>query len=175
METILTAFIVLALILFAALTVFNGTMQAQENLYVGWQEVQTRLGDQLRTDLTPIAAATKSSGGVVEITLRNDGDTRLMDFQTWDVIVQYNTAPGDYLLDWLTPLTGEPGNGEWSVVGLYTNAAAAKTEIYEPDILNPDEEMVIRLRLLPPVGPNTTNLVNITTSNGIGTAVQFTR
>ncbi len=175
METILTAFIVLALILFAVLTTFHGYLQAQDTLRVGWQEVQTRLSDQTHTDLTPLTAITKSSGAVVELTLRNDGDTRLMDFPTWDVIVQYYTAPGHYQIDWLTPINGEPGNGEWSVIGLYSNAAAATPEFYQPGIFNPGEEMLIRLRLLPPVGPSSINLVNITTRNGVGTAMQFIR
>ncbi len=175
MENILTTFIIIALILFAVLTTFHGYMQAQETLRVGWQEVQTRMGDQIHTDLTPLTAVTQSSGAIVELVLRNDGDTRLLDFHTWDVIVQYYTAPGDYKVEWITPITGEPAKGEWSVIGLYSDAAAAAPEFYEPGIFNPGEEILIRLRLLPPVGPNTTNLVNITTHNGVGTSIQFSR
>ena len=175
MENILTAFIIITLILFAVLTTFNGYLEAQESLRVGWQEVQTRMREQMHTDLTPLIATSQSSGSVVELTLRNDGDTRLMDFHTWDVIVQYYTAPGSYRIEWITPMSGEPGNGEWSVIGIYSDAAAVTPEFYEPGILNPGEEMLIRLRLLPPVGPNTTNLVNITTGNGVGTSMHFSR
>ncbi|MBK9050786.1 MAG: hypothetical protein IPL78_07705 [Chloroflexi bacterium] len=107
----MTTFIIIALILFAVLTTFHGYLEAQETLRVGWQEVQIRMREQMHTDLTPLIATSQSSGSVVELTLRNDGDTRLMDFHTWDVIVQYYTAPGSYRVEWITPITGEPAKG----------------------------------------------------------------
>ncbi|MCA9874876.1 MAG: hypothetical protein KC441_14495 [Anaerolineales bacterium] len=175
METILTAFIVLALILFATLTIFSGYLNAQDTLRVSWQEMQTRLNDQLHTDLSPVRAETRSSGAVIELTLRNDGDTRLTDFDSWDVVLEYYTPPGDYEIDWYTYMDGEPAAGEWSVAGLYQDAATAEGEVFEPGILNPGEELVIRLRVLPPVGPNTTNMATISAANGVGTSILFTR
>jgi len=175
METILTAFIVLALILFATLTIFSGYLNAQDTLRLSWQEMQTRLNDQLHTDLSPIQTQIKSSGAVIELTLRNDGDTRLTDFASWDVILEYYTPPGDYEIDWYSYMEGEPAAGEWSVVGLYQDAATAEREHFEPGILNPGEEIVVRLRALPPVGPNTTNRAAISPANGVGTSILFTR
>jgi len=175
METILTAFIVLALILFATLTIFSGYLNAQDTLRVSWQEMQTRLSDQLHTDLSPVGAVTRSSGAVIELTFRNDGDTRLTDFQDWDVIVEYYTPPGDFEVGWYSFLDGEPAAGEWSVVGLYQDAAAAESEVFEPGILNPGEEMVVRIRVLPPVGPNGTNMALISANNGVSASIQFAR
>ncbi len=175
METILTAFIVLALILFATLTIFGGYLNAQDTLRIGWQEMQTRLNDQLHTDLSVAQVETKSSGAVIELTLRNDGDTRLADFASWDVIVEYYTPSGDFQVGWYTYIDNEPAAGEWSVVGLYQNAATAEGEVYEPGIFNPGEELVMRLRTLPPVGPNATNMALVSTANGVGTSLQFTR
>ncbi len=176
METILTAFIVLTLILFAALTIFAGYLNAQETLRLAWQEMQTRLSDQFHTDLAPVVAEAKSSGAVIELTLRNEGDTRLTDFAAWDVIVQHYSAPGDYYIDWFSYVgQGEPVDGEWSVVGIYQDAATAEGELFEPGIWNPGEELLVRLRVLPPVGPNSTNMATITTANGVGISMQFTR
>jgi len=61
------------------------------------------------------------------------------------------------------------------VVGLYQDAATAEREHFEPGILNPGEEIVVRLRALPPVGPNTTNRAAISPANGVGTSILFTR
>ncbi|MBP6470720.1 MAG: hypothetical protein KBE23_18570 [Chloroflexi bacterium] len=175
METILTAFIVLALILFASLTIFTSYLSAQDTLRASWQEMQTRLSDQMHTDLTPILAQTKSSGAVIELTLRNDGDTRLADFANWDVIAEYYTPPDDLAVGWYTYNTGEPAAGEWSVIGIYIDAATAEGEVFEPGILNPGEEVLLRLRVLPPVGPNTTNMLTIAAENGVSASMQFVR
>ncbi|MBK6326926.1 MAG: hypothetical protein KA362_14925 [Chloroflexi bacterium] len=175
METILTAFIVLALILFASLTIFTGYLNAQDTLRASWQEMQTRLSDQMHTDLTPILAQTKSSGAVIELTLRNDGDTRLADFADWDVIVEYYTPPGDLAVGWYSYNVGEPAAGEWSVIGIYIDAATAEGEVFEPGILNPGEEVLLRLRALPPVGPSTTNMLTIAAENGVSASMQFVR
>lgn len=175
METILTAFIVITLILFAALTIFTGYLTAQDTLRAAWQEMEDRLAAQRRTDLTPLLAETQSSGAVIELTLRNEGDTRLTDFDAWDVMTQYYTAPGDYQILWFRYVEDEPASGEWCVIGIYLDAATATPEMYEPGILNPGEEMLLRLRVVPPVGPNTTNLAVISTDTGVTMSMMFTR
>lgn len=175
METVLTAFIILILILFAGMTLFQGYMEAQDTLRAAWQEMEDRLSAQAHTDLTPISAVTKSAGAVVEIVLRNDGDTRLVEFEAWDVIVQYYTASSSYNVAWLDYVAGSPGTAEWSVLGIYMDAAAAQPEVFEPGILNGGEELVLQLRLVPPVGPNSVNLATVATDNGTVTSTTFTR
>lgn len=175
METVLTAFIVLTIVLFAVLTLFQGALTAQDTIQASWQEMEARLGERARTDLTPISAETKSSGSVVEVTVRNDGDTKLADFDQWDVVVHYYTASSNYHITWLPYVDAEPSQGEWTVAGIYLDAAAAVSEMYEPDILNPGEEALVRIRVSPPVGPNTTNLAAFATANGVTASTFFTR
>ncbi|MCB8942982.1 MAG: hypothetical protein H6658_04440 [Ardenticatenaceae bacterium] len=175
MESVLTAFIIILLILFGGLTLFQDSLTAQETLHISWQEMETRLTEQAHTDLTPISAETKSSGSVIELVLRNDGDTRLVDFANWDIIVQYYTASSNYNIAWLAYDASAPTAGEWTVVGIYSDTANAISEQFEPQILNPGEEMLLRLRVVPPIGPNTTNLATIATDNGTTTATLFTR
>ena len=176
MESVLTAFIAIIIILFATLTHYHSTLSAQDTMQVSWQEMKERLGEQARTDLSPIGAQTSSAGAVVELTLRNDGETKLADFDQWDVIVQYYEAPTVYHIDWLLYVDGsEPVSNEWTVVGIYLDAAGAVPEAYEPGILNPGEEVILRLRVSPPVGPDTTNLATLSTSNGISASAIFTR
>lgn len=175
METVLTAFLVITILLFAVLTLFQAQLAAQDTLQIAWQEMEERTGDQARTDLTSLAAATKSSGSIIEITLRNDGDTRLTDFEQWDVIVQYYTASSKYQVAWLPFVIGEPAHSEWMVLGIYQDAAAATSEMYEPDILNPGEQILLRLRVNPPVGPNSSNLATIAAPNGVTVSAAFTR
>ena len=176
METAIAALIILTVVLFGALTIAQVYLSSQDAIMTSWREMEERLGERARTDLSPIGAEAKSEGAIVEITLKNEGDTKLADFDRWDVIVQYYRANGDYLIKWL-PYTevAPPGDNQWTVVGIYLDASGAIPEVYEPDILNPGEEMIIRMKVSPPVGPATTNLATIGTPNGIGTSADFTR
>ena len=175
METALAALIIITIVLFGALTIAHTFLSAQDVILTSWREMETRLGERTRTELSAIGTEVKSSGAIVEITLRNTGTTKLADFDQWDVIVQYYTASGTYEIDWLSYTeVSDPGNGQWTVVGIYLDAAGAVSEIYEPGIVNPGEEVVLRARVLPAVGPNSTNLATVAVANGISVETVFT-
>jgi archaellum component FlaF (FlaF/FlaG flagellin family) len=175
METVLTAIIILTLLLFAAGTLFEGYMTAQDIIRVSWQEVENRRAEQTRTSLIAVDAQTKSSGSVVELTLRNNGSVKLADFDQCDLIIQHYSASSAYAINWLPYVAGAPANNEWSVVGIYMDAAGLIPEVFEPGILNPGEEMVIQAKVIPPVGPGSTNLASFSTENGVGVTAVFTR
>jgi archaellum component FlaF (FlaF/FlaG flagellin family) len=185
METVLTALVIIAIIVFAVLTLTEAFLSAQDTVRASWQELERRWGEQARTDLSPVGTQIKSDGAVVELTLRNDGDTKLADFDQWDVIVQYYEVEIEdddppvyqyhYHIYWLPYVESEPVTNEWKVVGIYLDAAGAVPETYEPGILNPGEEILLRLRVSPPVGPDTANLVALSTSNGVGATTIFAR
>lgn len=175
METVLTAFIVITLLLFVGLTLFQGFLETQDDMQATWREMEDRLEQKSHTTLTPLNAESKSSGSVIELTLRNDGTTKLADFADWDVIVQHYSASTSYYVGWLPYVAHEPTGSEWTVVGIYGDTASLEAEVFEPDILNPGEEILLRVRVMPPVGPSTTNLAVISTDNGVVVPMVFTR
>ena len=46
-------------------------------------------------------------------------------------------------------------------------------EVYEPNILNPGEEMKIRAKISPSSGAASTNWITVATANGIPASVLF--
>ena len=175
MESILAALIVIMLILFTALTGAYNFMSSQDTLQGTWQEMQDRVNERARTDLTPIDTQIQSSGAVVELTLRNDGDARLADFDQWDLIFQYYEELGGHYVYWLSYNAGEPVTNEWTVAGIYQDATSSDPEVFEPGILNSGEEIVLRARVSPSVGTGTTNLAALSTANGVNASTIFTR
>jgi hypothetical protein len=133
------------------------------------------MDDQARTSLLPLEAHTANLGTVVEFALRNNGSARLTNFDRWDVILQYYDAgtPAVYHTTWLPFTDQNPGGGEWTVAGIYLSADTAREEVYEPGILNPGEEVILRLRGTVPVGAGTAAQVSVATGNGIGTSIIF--
>lgn len=173
METVIPALIVITLLLLAAFMISEQALSAQESVATSWLEMQERVEERARTDISPVGTATSYDGSTVEVTLRNDGDTKLADFEQWDVIVQYDsTGNGDYdVVEWLSYPEGaevgsEPLDDEWRVSEILLDA-------FDPDILNPEEEMVIKLRVSPPITP--TGRAIITTPNGVTASTIFAR
>lgn len=174
METVVAALIVLTLLLFGGLMLAQQHLLSQESMILTWQTMEARLETRAQTDLATVGAETRSSGAVIEMTLRNDGQTKLADFEHWDLIVEYQSATGTHI-EWLPYTAGAPTNNEWSVSGIYVDAAALTPEAYDPDILNPGEEMVLRARVLPVVQAGSVNRVMVRSTNGIGATAIFTR
>ena len=176
METVLPAIIVMVIMLFAILTDAYTFTQAQTRIQAGQQVMQTRMGDQSRTALTAVDTQVSQDGDSVDATFRNSGSTRLTDFAQWDLIVNFYDDQHTYRTLWLPFHTGSsPTVQEWALVGLYMDAANAIPEVYEPGILNPGEEMVIRLRVPSPAQPGVAGQVIVTTPNGITSSIFFTR
>lgn len=140
-----------------------------------WKEMGERAGEIRRTELSVVNATTQDGGALVDITLGNEGQKALDSYALWDVIMQYYDGGGSYHIQWLPYIEGAPGNNEWTVEGIYLDASGGTPEVFEPGMLNPGEEMVVRIRLEPSVGSNTTNWAVISTFNGIVTWATVTR
>jgi hypothetical protein len=181
MESALSSIILFTVGIFAALTISHTFLETQDVLWVSEQTREEEILERERTDLEITGAETQSSGSIVRVTLRNSGQVKLADFDRWDVVVQYYTPPlleddpNIYEVDWLPYTAGSPNNMEWTVSGIYVDATTLTPEVFEPGILNPDEEMVIQARVAPSVAMTTTNMITINTMNGITASSHFIR
>ncbi len=166
METAIATLIILTVVLFGVLTLTHAYLSAQDTILESWREMEERLGDRARTDLSPVSAETNGLGSQVYVTLSNDGDTKLADFDQWDVIVQYDTDnDGDHdVVEWFSYHAPPPLNGEWS---------KAIGENFEPGIFNPGETMAITIAVSSEI--SSTGVAIIATPNGISTSKDFTR
>ena len=166
MEASISALIILTVVLFGALTLTYAYISAQDTILESWREMEERLGERARTNLSPVSAETNGSGSQVYVTLSNDGDTKLADFDQWDVIVQYDTDDdGDHdAVEWLTYHAPPPIDGEWS---------KAIEENFEPGIFNPGETMAITISVSSEI--SSTGVAIIATPNGISASKDFTR
>ena len=173
MEAALPGVIIIGLLMLVMFTIAYGYFSSQDVLMKSWREMEERLGDRARTHATAVEATTAAGGDLVEVTIRNAGDTKLADFDHWDVIVQYHETGGSYYVEWL-PYNGVTQDRWWGVGGLYVDASAGTPEAYEPDIFNPTEELVVQLWLSPTVAIDSVNLVTIATPNGISASTVFT-
>ncbi|HEX77525.1 MAG TPA: hypothetical protein G4O03_03815 [Dehalococcoidia bacterium] len=175
MSSAIVSLISIAIILFGTLAMSQGSFSAVEAISGSWKQAGEWVGEIRRTDLAPVVASVHTEGQIVEITLRNEGEAALGDFPRWDVVVQYYGADGNYYIKWLPYTEGapDPENNEWAVSGIYLDAQGGTPEVFEPGILNPQEEVVIQIGLTPGVEVDSTNWAIIVTPNGVVTSVAF--
>ena len=137
--------------------------QASYSSTSGLGEIGQRDETIIRTILTPISAS-QPAANTFELILQNDGQTRLADFGKWDIIVHYYDASANYSIKWLPFTESALGDNEWELAWIKLNGAA---EVFEPNVFNPGEQMMIRGQLNPPVGVGTTNMVVVSTPSGV--------
>jgi flagellar protein FlaF len=170
METAITALIVIGVMLLAILSVSDRSITAQSVISEAAREMQEREGERARTNLEVLSATSSAQGQFVQVTVKNSGLTKLADFQVWDVLLDYSDGTAERVR-WYPYGSGV---NKWDEQ-LYQVASPPSAEFFDPGIFNPGEEMVITVEVSPAVGSGTTNLVSITSPNGITASAVFTR
>ena len=171
METVLVSLICIALIVFGGMTMSQGFMTTVDTSTTGLEDIRQRGETLIRTELTPVSS-NLTAANTLEIILENTGQAKLADFDKWDFFVQYYDDTGTYYTKWLPHTGGTLGDNEWEVLGISINGEA---EIYEPNVLNQSESILLVAQLDPAVGDNTTNMVVVATPDGITASTYFTR
>ena len=169
METAIVSLICIALVVFGGMTMSQGFLTSVDTSTVGLEEIGQRDETIMRTELSSVTAS-QPAANTLEITLENSGQTKLADFDKWDVIVQYYDGTGTYYSKWLPYTEGTLGDNEWELVWIRLNGAA---EVFGPNVLNPEEELMIRAQLNPSAGAGTTNMVVVATPSGITASTYF--
>lgn len=169
METVIVSLICIALIVFGGMTMSQGFMTSVDASTTGLEEIGQRDETIMRTELLAVSASLPAAN-TLEVILENSGQIKLADFDKWDIIIQYYDSTGSYHVVWL-PFTGAAlGDNEWEMAWIRLDGAA---EVFEPNVLNPKEQMMIRAQLNPAVGANTTNMVVAATPSGITASAYF--
>ena len=172
MSNAIVSLVVIALMLMAVLTWSQTAFTAYDSVSQSLKQTVQATQETARTDITVIQ--TQGNESFVRVYVLNSGAVHLAQFAEWDVLVQYYDASGDYHVDQLTYTENSiPTASQWSVFAIYTDESYSKYEVFEPGILNPGEVMFMMLELAPLPGAFTTNLVTVSTANGVATSAQF--
>src|SRR5690242_5617980 len=89
MDSVIAAFLMIFLNLFAVLTLASSFISSQDSYQVGLRDMQMRLNEQVHTSLKEINGKTINNGNVIQMIYENNGSEKVSNFKNWDVIVQY--------------------------------------------------------------------------------------
>lgn len=139
-----------------------------DSLRSSWREAE-RVVD---SSVIPISASV--AGTDVDIVIGNRGRLKYAepDLDDWEVVVRYDDSGGTSYVEYLD-YASTLAAGNWTVQQIYLEQSTSTVEIYEPGILNSDEEMVIRARLANAPGTPTLNQVTVSPPEGGSGTVHF--
>ena len=178
MTNLLTAVFAVALLILGVASLTEATLSSASDVSGAWANMAERHLAAIRTDVSLVTADVAGSGTNVDIKLLNSGQTVLGTFTSWDLVIEYyKTSTNQGLaISWLSYTSSStPLNGEWTVNAIYANSNFVDAEVYDPNIFNPNEGMIIRLKITPEIPTSTANLVTIGTPNGVTVAAPFSR
>ncbi len=166
MDNAIPALVIGAILLVASSLMARGTLHSYEQLGGSIKEMETRMGEQARTRLSVTSATLDVERDTLMLSLRNDGQSRLANFDRVDVIVTFFTGPATTQNAWLPYEAGAPTPGSWTIVSI-------TDDVHEPGILNPGETAQIQVELGATVEPGKTNLIVIATESGTSLSYPF--
>jgi flagellar protein FlaF len=169
MGKIIFSIIALVLLVLVGMTGAQNFISFTDDATTGFVDLFNRGENIIRTSIDSVSTTLFPGSQTFEVTLRNRGETRIADFALWDATVQYYDFQNNYHVFRLVYNEGEPGDNQWTVKGIYLDAATGTPEIIEPGVLNPEEEIIIRGKLSPKAHRSNYGLVVIITPNGLKT------
>lgn len=175
MGTAITSLIALFLVIGTTITAVYTVLNSGTDRALALADSNERLVAELETSIGLVSATASADAGStrVDIVITNDGRRVLGSFEDWDVTVRYEPggAPEETLVH-LSYSTTESDN-TWTDESFWIDYGNSVAELVEPGRLNPLEEMVMRVRLNPPIQASTTGEVTITTPAGLTGTIFF--
>lgn len=170
MATAVVSIICIVLIVLGGMTMSQGILTSADTAALSVEDIGVREGEIMRTELNTLRAAHLSWADLLRVTVDNSGQTKLASFSKWDFIVHYYDGGGTYYTKWLPYTDGALGDNEWEKARICLNG---QPEFFEPEIMNPDEELVILAKLSPLPGDATAVAVTVATPNGVQNSISF--
>ncbi|GBD11860.1 hypothetical protein HRbin23_01540 [bacterium HR23] len=172
MVSAITTLVSIALLLASVVFVGSSTFTSLRQLSEGWTQREGNAFQALRSRLG--AVCTSSTGPRVFVVLKNTGEVPLLHFRGWDVFVEYYDNSGTYYQKRLAYTSApNPGNNQWTVQGIYIDQENTIRERFQPNILDPQEEVKLDLRLSPSARTTSNNRVVVAAANGVSVATFF--
>lgn len=169
METVMVSLVSTALVIISAVTMIMSIFSSTNAMADSWKQMELQASEIRQTEITAIAP-NDYAGGLINLTIRNDGQANIDDFPSWDIIAQRQNGNGGYIV--YTDNT-TPGSNQWTVSGIYLSDNSS--EIFDPDILNPGEQMQLLINLNPAISVNETARITAATPNGVKAQCMLTR
>lgn len=172
MANAVVTIIIVAVLLAGVTLVADSSLKSVNGLSDAWQKMEARSGEMARSGLT--VEDVSPPAYTVDVVLENSGQVSLLQFESWDIIVEYYSDSGTYYQKRIPYTSTNPLLiNQWTVEGIYTDALCQNVEVIQPGLLDPGEYIQVQVRLSPAAKNNNKNRLVIATSQGVLTSMNF--
>lgn len=166
MENAFPALLIGGILVLAAALLAGVTNQSVNTVGESWREMELLSEERLGTDLAIVSTALDPGGQTLDLTLRNDGRTSIVEFERMDLIANYDGGSGRYNL-WLPYSEEAPQpNDTWEITSFTDDNK-------NPGILDGGEQVTIRVQLQSGVTGAGNRWVSLATTVGVTYTVPF--
>jgi hypothetical protein len=174
MGAALPATIAIAMTIAAVFSGLQSLLGTWEQQAAASRGLHDRAVQASQADLRAISATEAASGSYseVDVVVANAGKLKYAAFEDWDVIVQYVSSAGQPVRAYIQ-YSATAADNRWRVHAFYLDASGPAAEVFEPGVLNPREEAILRIRVAPAALAGSTGSVTIVPPEGHPATVQF--
>ena len=138
MEAIFVSLIAIVMLVLSTLFFVSTSMNSAESISDSFKSMDSQSSSFQLTAIDASFIAYQNNFVVISVT--NIGQTNIVDFNQWDVLIQVQSGTSNRL----TPAaTLQPAVNQWSVERICL--LNGNPEIFDPNILNPDEMILLVL------------------------------
>ena len=174
MANLFVAVVTVAILLAAMSGLAQSSVVSQSTASDSLKMARDQAGEITRTAMSSLGTSVLAFGTEVEATVRNDGQTPLRGFSRWDLLMTYESGTGRQIQRFAYTTSSTPAAGEWTVEGIYKDAAGSTEETFQPGIVNTGEELIIKAALTPAILSPSDNSLVLAVENGVALTVTFT-
>jgi hypothetical protein len=171
MESLLISLVSLALTFIAIITITMTVLTSAVTMTDSWSKMERSVEETRRTSIA-ITPPVDYYGGNITLSVANDGQINLDDFSRWDIIAEYPNGNAQYLT-YTTNAT--PAANQWVLQGIYMSGNMTAPEVFDADILNPCETVILKLNLVPQIESQNYGRLTVSTSNGVSSQTIVSR
>ncbi|MDA0769848.1 MAG: hypothetical protein O2821_06450 [Chloroflexi bacterium] len=173
MSMTITFVVSMMAILLVTFTIGQDVKNAYVTISSTWLGQENRWESQSNTRIAGPIGASVDETTTVQLTLVNEGDEVVGDFEHWNLIIE-SQRPGSPAISYLTYTeNGVPGPNEWTVSGIYRDADTLAAEVVDPGIMNSGEEMIVVANPSPAIVAGFYDRAVFVTPNGVSLKVIF--
>ncbi len=160
METVLVSLFTVIMLIVCTLGMANASLTAASSISETYRDIETQSNTIQWTSIN--AEHTSDQGTALVISVANEGQTDLGEFDLWTVIAE-RPGQGPHLLPY-NP-NSFPGSNEWGVKQI--TLTDGRPEVFDPGILNPGEVLELLIELDPPLEEEDVARITLATPNGV--------
>jgi len=120
-----------------------------------------------------VSVSDSAARTLINLIVTNDGRSNLTDFQDWVVTIRYDQDGGSDETFLVPTYTDSLADNKWTAFQFWLDYGASQAELIEPGILNPHEEMEVRIQVYTVLQAGTDVVITLTSPQGVTESITF--